>query len=257
MDMNGEYLIAASRDRVWAALNDPDILQQCVSGCEEMVRQSEVEFTAKARIKVGPVNARFSGKVVLSEIDAPHGYTITGQGDGGAAGFGRGGARVTLHEDGPDRTRLCYTAQAQVGGKLAQIGSRLVQSTAKKMADDFFAQFSVLLNGGTQTADFDQATDAVATELLVEAAEEIEATPVVPSSAMPQFASVPLTSRPGYDPDSAAALADLAEPHHSLDEPEQRGTAPAMAPVKTDGIRPLVWIPLLALALLAIAVLVR
>src|SRR3954451_18481636 len=141
MDMNGEYRISAPRSRVWEALNDPEILKQCIPGCEEIQKQSDTEMTAKVVAKVGPVKAKFAGKVTLRDIDPPNGYTITGEGSGGAAGFGKGGAKVNLVEDGAD-TVLFYTASAQVGGKLAQIGSRLIDSTARKMADDFFAKFT-------------------------------------------------------------------------------------------------------------------
>ncbi|HYC04743.1 MAG TPA: SRPBCC domain-containing protein [Azospirillaceae bacterium] len=152
MDMNGEYRIAAPRAAVWAALNDPDILRRCIPGCESVEKVSDTEFAAKATVKVGPVKAKFAGRVTLSDMDPPNGYTITGEGQGGAAGFGSGGARVGLAEDGPGATILRYTAEAQVGGKLAQIGSRLVQGTAKKMADDFFAAFAGIL-GSPDAAD--------------------------------------------------------------------------------------------------------
>ncbi|GLR81905.1 carbon monoxide dehydrogenase subunit G (plasmid) [Azospirillum oryzae] len=141
MDMSGSHRIEASRDAVWAALNDPEILRQCIPGCEEVVRQSDTEMTAKVVAKVGPVSAKFAGKVTLSDLDPPNGYTITGEGSGGAAGFGKGGATVTLADDG-GATLLTYTAKAQVGGKLAQIGSRLVDATARKMAEEFFARFT-------------------------------------------------------------------------------------------------------------------
>src|SRR3954447_14433616 len=140
MDMSGSYRITAPREKVWAALNDPEILKQCIPGCEEIEKHSDTELTAKVTAKVGPVKAKFAGKVTLSDIDPPNGYTITGEGSGGAAGFGKGGAKVALVEDGAE-TVLTYTAHAQVGGKLAQIGSRLIDGTARKMADDFFAKF--------------------------------------------------------------------------------------------------------------------
>ena len=146
MDMSGSQRIAAPRDTVWAALNDPDILRQCIPGCEEVQQVSDTEFTAKVVAKVGPVSAKFSGKVTLSDLDPPAGYTITGEGSGGAAGFGKGGARVSLEPDG-DGTILSYTAHATVGGKLAQIGSRLVDATARKMADDFFTRFTAVVGG--------------------------------------------------------------------------------------------------------------
>jgi len=146
MDMTGEYKIAAPRERVWAALNDPDILRQAIPGCEELNRLSETELEAAARAKIGPVNARFKGKVVLSDLNPPEGYTLTGEGSGGAAGFAKGEARVVLIADG-DTTLLRYVVKATIGGKLAQLGQRLVDGAAKKMADDFFDKFSDLAGG--------------------------------------------------------------------------------------------------------------
>lgn len=146
MDLKGEYRIAASRAKVWEALNDPDILKQCITGCEELVRDSDGGFAAKVTAKVGPIKAKFKGKVTLSDIDAPNGYTITGEGQGGVAGFAKGGAKVKLTEDG-DVTILNYEATAQVGGKLASVGSRLIDSVAKKNADDFFSKFSKIVGG--------------------------------------------------------------------------------------------------------------
>lgn len=161
MDMSGSHRIEASRDAVWAALNDPDILRQCIPGCEEVVRQSDTEMTAKVVAKVGPVSAKFAGKVTLSDLDPPNGYTIAGEGSGGAAGFGKGGATVTLADDG-GATLLTYTAKAQVGGKLAQIGSRLVDATARKMAEEFFARFTQIV--GPAPAETAPVADPVAPE---------------------------------------------------------------------------------------------
>ena len=141
MDMTGEYRISAPRDKVWEALNDPEILKICIPGCEELNKDSETELSAKVSTKVGPVSAKFVGKVTLSDINPPEGYNISGEGQGGVAGFAKGGANVKLSEDG-DETVLTYTATAQVGGKLAQIGSRLIDSTAKKMANQFFSKFA-------------------------------------------------------------------------------------------------------------------
>lgn len=141
MDMTGEYRIAASRDKVWAALNDPDILKAALPGCEAFERQADDSFAATVIAKVGPVKAKFNGNVTLSDIKAPEGYTISGEGKGGAAGFAKGGAEVKLAEDGPGATILTYTAKADVGGKLAQLGSRLIDGAAKKMADEFFDNF--------------------------------------------------------------------------------------------------------------------
>lgn len=140
MDMNGERRIPAPRQTVWEALNDPEILKQSIPGCQEIEKTSDTEFAAKVRAKVGPVSANFAGKVTLSDLDPPNGYTISGEGTGGVAGFAKGGAKVSLDEEGGE-TVLRYTVQAQVGGKLAQIGSRLIDGTARKMADQFFSKF--------------------------------------------------------------------------------------------------------------------
>ncbi|HJR23767.1 MAG TPA: carbon monoxide dehydrogenase subunit G [Dongiaceae bacterium] len=143
MDLTGEYRIPAPRETVWAALNNPDILKACIPGCEELNRTSDTELVAKVVAKIGPVKAAFGGKVTLSDLDPPNGYTITGEGQGGAAGFAKGGAKVRLEPaDGGTATVLRYAADAQIGGKLAQIGSRLVEGTAKKLADEFFAAFA-------------------------------------------------------------------------------------------------------------------
>lgn len=147
MDMSGEYLVPASRQKVWEALNDPEILKQCIPGCEEVNRTAENAFDAKVSAKVGPVKAKFTGAVTLSDIDPPNGYTISGEGKGGAAGFAKGGAKVAL-SDVEGGTLLKYEVNAQVGGKLAQIGARLIDSTAKKMANDFFKTFSEVVGEG-------------------------------------------------------------------------------------------------------------
>ena len=140
MDFKGEYRIPASRDKVWEALNDESVLKQCIDGCEELNKETANEFSAKVTAKVGPVKAKFSGKVTLSDIDPPNGYTISGEGQGGVAGFAKGGASVKLAED-QGQTVLNYQAKAEVGGKLASVGSRLVEGVAKKTADDFFKKF--------------------------------------------------------------------------------------------------------------------
>ena len=147
MDMSGEYRIKASRDAVWRALNDPKVLKQSIPGCEELDKTSDVEFVAKVTAKVGPVKAKFGGKVTLNDLDPPNGYRIVGEGQGGVAGFAKGSAEVKLTVDG-DATILHYDVKAAVGGKLAQIGSRLIGATAKKMAADFFTRFSKLVEKG-------------------------------------------------------------------------------------------------------------
>ncbi len=144
MDMTGEERIAAPRTRVYEALNDVEILKRSIPGCEEIEKTSETEMTAKVVVKVGPVKAKFTGEVTLSDLNPPEGYTISGQGKGGPAGFAKGGAKVRLETDGSD-TVLHYEVHAEVGGKLAQIGGRLIDSTAKKLAGQFFTNFSAIV----------------------------------------------------------------------------------------------------------------
>jgi uncharacterized protein len=146
MEMTGEYRIPAPRQRVWEALNDPDVLKACIPGCKQLDKVSDTDFTAIVATRVGPVSATFRGSVNLSELDPPNGYTLTGQGQGGAAGFARMGARVSLKEESDD-TVLAYAARADIGGKLASVGSRLVQTVARKNADDFFSAFARQLGG--------------------------------------------------------------------------------------------------------------
>jgi uncharacterized protein len=156
MDLNGEYRIAAPREAVWKALNDADVLKQCIPGCESIEKTSDTEFNAKVRAKIGPVSAGFTGKVTLSDLDPPNGYKISGEGQGGVAGFARGGADVRLKPDETGAgTILTYAVQANVGGKIAQIGSRLVESTARSMADQFFGKFADIViqqSGGAPAA---------------------------------------------------------------------------------------------------------
>jgi hypothetical protein len=144
MDMTGERRIEASRETVWQALNDPAVLKASIPGCESLERLSDTDMKATASVKIGPIAARFNGAVHLSDIDPPHGYTIGGEGQGGVAGFAKGGAKVRLEPDG-GATRLQYEVHAQVGGKIAQLGARLIDATAKQMADSFFDRFSAQL----------------------------------------------------------------------------------------------------------------
>jgi carbon monoxide dehydrogenase subunit G len=141
MDMTGEYRIPAPRQQVWEALNDPETLRRAIDGCEELKRVGDHQFEAKVTAKVGPVKARFGGKVTLEDLNPPTSYRIVGEGSGGAAGFAKGGATVHLSDDG-DGTLLRYEAKADVGGKLAMLGSRLIASTAQKLAGQFFENFS-------------------------------------------------------------------------------------------------------------------
>ncbi|MGH1414920.1 MAG: CoxG family protein [Pelagimonas sp.] len=144
MDLHDEITINAPMARVYDALNDPNILRQCIPGCEELIKHSDTNLEAKVVLKVGPVKARFSGTVELDISGAPNAFSLSGQGNGGAAGHAKGGADVTLREEN-GQTVLTYTAKAEIGGKLAQLGSRLVQSTAKKLAAKFFNSFAELL----------------------------------------------------------------------------------------------------------------
>ena len=146
MEIKGEYKIAAPREKVFAALNDQAVLQACIPGCESLEKTSDTEMKAKVRMRIGPVSASFSGKVTLSDIDPPNGYRISGEGQGGAAGFAKGGAVVTLREDAGE-TLLNYNVDAQVGGKIAQVGARLIDGTAKKLADEFFGKFATMVGG--------------------------------------------------------------------------------------------------------------
>lgn len=146
MEIAGESLVPAPQQRVWDALNDPEVLKACIAGCQRLDKVSDTEFSAIVTTRVGPISATFRGTVNLSELDPPNSYTLTGRGQGGAAGFAKMVSRVSLQGQG-DQTLLRYTAHAEVGGKLASVGSRLVQSVAKKNADDFFAAFTRQLSG--------------------------------------------------------------------------------------------------------------
>ena len=146
MELSGEQRIAAPRQKVWDALNDPQVLKACIPGCESLERDGENAFAARVLAKFGPVKANFSGAVQLSNINPPESYTISGEGKGGAAGMAKGGADVVLLEDG-DGTLLRYSVKADVGGRIAQVGSRLIQSTANRYSRDFFARFGDIVTG--------------------------------------------------------------------------------------------------------------
>lgn len=152
MEMTGERQIPASRERVWAALNDPAVLKASIPGCESLTKETDTEMRALVGVKIGPIFARFNGRVQLTDLDPPRGYRISGDGQGGTAGFAKGGATVTLDEDDAGATLLKYTVQAQVGGKIAQLGARLIDASAKQMADQFFDNFTRQLSLGPATA---------------------------------------------------------------------------------------------------------
>jgi uncharacterized protein len=157
VDQQGEYIVPAAQADVWLALNDPEVLARCIPGCLNMTRDDPAHFSARVKAKVGPVSATFDVALELQDVHAPDSYRIDGQVKGGPAGFGRGGATVRLTSLAPLQTRLLYEVQASIGGKLAQVGSRLIDSATRKMADEFFANFSAIV-GGTAAADATTST---------------------------------------------------------------------------------------------------
>ncbi|TDE34947.1 CoxG family protein [Antarcticimicrobium sediminis] len=161
MRFEGDALILAAPEAVWAGLNDPEVLRRAIPGCQSMEQTGEREFTATVVTKVGPVSATFKGKVELADLDPPHGYTLKGRGQGGPAGFAKGEARISLEPEGAS-TRLRYEADADIGGKIASVGGRLIQGVAKKTAADFFAGFGRVLSGEAETKAGDTTPRAVA-----------------------------------------------------------------------------------------------
>jgi carbon monoxide dehydrogenase subunit G len=213
MDMTGEFRIPAPRQRVWEGLNDPAILKECIPGCETIEKSSDTEFTAKVVARVGPVRAAFNGNVTLSDLDPPSAYTISGEGSGGVAGFAKGSAKVRLDEDG-DATFLRYEVAAHVGGKLAQIGSRLIDATARKMAADFFERFAA------------QMTPAEVVPL-----ETVRVATVAPARVEAGAAATPIPAAARAAEAGAAAAPETAPP----------------APVASPRLRPAVWVTALAI----------
>ena len=193
MKMNGEFRVPTDRETVWRALNDPEVLKECLPGCQEIEKTSDTEMTATLVLKVGPVKATFAGGVTLSDLDPPNGYTLSGQGQGGTAGFASGEARVRLVDEGGE-TVVQYDVDAKVGGKLAQIGSRLIDSTAKKLARQFFDSLAEKLGGGE------------------EAETEPEATAPAQPEAPAEPAAAPAAERPAEDPPAADTPAADAGP---------------------------------------------
>jgi hypothetical protein len=219
MDMTGEFRIPAPRQRVWEGLNDPDTLKQCIPGCETIEKVSETEFTAKVVARVGPVRATFGGKVNLSDLDPPQAYTISGEGQGGVAGFARGSAKVRLDEDGAAATTLHYAVEAHVGGKLAQVGSRLIDATSRKMAGDFFERFAALMSPAETAPPESTAADTAAAQTVVTAT-----------------APAPVETAPPQAETRSADTAAQAAPQPTA------GPAPAV-PLR---LPPAVWVPGLA-----------
>ena len=191
MKMNGEFRVPTDRETVWRALNDPEVLKECLPGCREIEKTSDTEMTATLALKVGPVKATFAGGVTLSDLDPPNSYTLSGQGQGGAAGFASGEARVRLEEDG-DGTVVHYDVDAKVGGKLAQIGSRLIDSTAKKLAKQFFDSLAEKLGGGEEADEAEAAAPAVEAKPAQPEPEPPAAQPAeAPAEATPADAAGP------------------------------------------------------------------
>ena len=193
MKMNGEFRVPTDRETVWRALNDPEVLKECLPGCREIEKTSETEMSATLVIKVGPVKATFAGGVTLSDLDPPNGYTISGQGQGGAAGFASGEAKVRLEEEGGE-TVVHYDVDAKVGGKLAQIGSRLIDSTAKKLSKQFFDSLAEKLGGGAE-----------AEEAAVAAPDETAAAPTQPEPPADPAPPPPEPEPPAAQPAEAPA----------------------------------------------------
>jgi hypothetical protein len=192
MEMTGEFRIPAPRQRVWEGLNDPEILKSSIPGCQTIEKLSDTEFTAKVLAQVGPVKANFAGKVTLADLNPPQSYTIAGEGTGGVAGFAKGSAKVNLDEDG-GATVLHYAVQAHVGGKLAQIGSRLIDSVARRMAENFFTRFVAAVAPEPATAAFGATAetaavpqDRVAAETAVQRATPTASVEAQPNPAAPE-----------------------------------------------------------------------
>ena len=184
MTMNGEVQLAAAPQTVWEKLNDAETLKACIPGCEQLDKTSDTSFEAVATVKIGPVKARFKGKVTLSDLDPPNGYKISGQGDGGVAGFAKGGAKVSL-ADAPGGTLLHYDVEAHVGGKIAQLGARLIDGVAKNMADKFFANFAAIAAASAAPAGAAEsaAPSMAAAAPVVESPAPARATPPAPPAA--------------------------------------------------------------------------
>jgi carbon monoxide dehydrogenase subunit G len=189
MKMNGEQLIAAPRAQVWDALNDPEVLKQCIPGCQSLERESEDRLKAIVAIKIGPIGARFAGAVTLSELDPPNSYVISGEGQGGNAGFARGGARIKLSDEG-ETTRLTYEVDAEVGGRLAQIGGPIVDATAKQLAGTFFKRFGAIVTTSAQPATTSAAASSATATAAVGGAPDLETSAVTAPVARPAFAPV-------------------------------------------------------------------
>lgn len=206
MKMNGEQLIAAPRVRVWDALNDPEVLKQCIPGCQSLDKEADNRLKATVAIKIGPIGAKFNGAVTLSELDPPNSYVISGEGQGGTAGFARGSATVTLTDEG-EATRLTYVVDAEVGGRLAQVGGPIVDATAKQLAGTFFKRFGAIVTAGENPAaaaaapSSPTAQASSATTDLPASSTAIDRSPSAPSSQstlLPWTGAIFLAALIGY-----------------------------------------------------------
>jgi carbon monoxide dehydrogenase subunit G len=200
MNLEGSTVIGADRASVWAALNDPEVLRACIPGCQTLAKTSETAFEAEVKQKVGPVSATFRGVVELSDLNPPESYRISGEGKGGAAGFAKGGADVALAE-GPEGTVLTYRAEAHVGGKIAQLGSRLIDGFAHKMAGQFFETFKGQVEGSAAGAAWAAARAAAAPAAAVAAAPAAAMAAAAPAMAAPAMAAAkPAVAAPAAAP---------------------------------------------------------
>jgi uncharacterized protein len=229
MDMTGEYIIPAPRQKVWDALNDTEILKQAIPGCETITKHSDTEMSATVRAKVGPVSARFGGKVTISDRDPPNGYKIMGEGTGGPAGFAKGGATVKLTDDG-DGTKLSYVVEANVGGKLAQIGSRLIDATARQMAENFFSKFAQLVVSSSAAAAAPATTAPAAAPA---------ATPIADAGAAAEAPPVTVAVVP-------------PPPGSSIEMPPESRVPPPGAPSSSGRVSPGIWVTALAIVVIAL-----
>ena len=260
MEMTGERRIPAPRQQVWEALNDPEALRASIPGCESVERTAEDAFQAKVGVKLGPMSAKFGGKVKLENVNPPASYTISGEGNGGAMGFAKGGADVALEELGPSETLLRYNVKAQVGGKMAQLGGRLIDSTAKQMADQFFDRFAALLTPAAAGATEARVGEARAAAPTGGFPTEMASAPEDAANMAANAATRSPANRAATDTRVAAAahggpaagtdteyLTDVDAPgpltQHGADGPSAGGGKPVYRPnprpVDAEAIRPL------------------
>ena len=254
MDMTGERLIAAPREAVWTALNDPEVLKACIPGCESIEQVSPTELKALAAVKLGPISARFTGKMDLSDVDPPNSYTISGEGQGGVAGFAKGSARVRLADEAGG-TRLFYVVNSQIGGKMAQLGARLIDSTAKSYAETFFTRFSERV---APTPAIPAAGAVLVESVAVRQTEPLRQPEPVrhtePLQAEPLQAE-PLQAEPLQNAVVHDHAHDHAHDHHLHDhgaEPEYDHSNPVIA-----GLPLGIWIPLIIAIVMVIIVMVK